>query len=351
MESVEFVQKCSKPNSTEVSYIEATPNPEFFRFSSELQLSDLNAISFDEQVDIIADEDKIGILNVSIKVVNEIINFNNRKYRRYIKVKADTKKSENSEKLELNQEIEAKITTDLELISESKLETSENFSRKTTLDYSDSNGYELCRVTTHGEIEQKREILFKSKKPRVLMTDATVFILQRVMPKIGIYEIELPFLDLDAKLVSISNLCSIGQRVKNFDGEPMDLVGIKRTHNLLHGPNVYNIWMFEDGHIALRESETGQIQISAPKKPDLVSDKEDELPKIQLKPLDWTKDIQLRSIYRQKAIEKSDSNSQYLHEHPQILQLLRDFYNATLSEKPEDIFQYAAEWFGVYKQN
>ena len=86
MESVEFVQKCSKPNSTEVSYIEATPNPEFFRFSSEIQLSDLNAISFDEQVDIIADEDKIGILNVSIKVVNEIINFNNRKYRRYIKV-------------------------------------------------------------------------------------------------------------------------------------------------------------------------------------------------------------------------------------------------------------------------
>ena len=77
--------------------------------------------------------------------------------------------------------------------------------------------------------------------------------------------------------------------------------------------------MFEDGHIALRESETGQIQISAPKKPDLVSDKEDELPKIQLKPLDWTKDIQLRSIYRQKAIEKSDSNSQYLHEHPQVL--------------------------------
>lgn len=86
MESVEFVQKCSKPNSTEVSYIEATPNPEFFRFSSEIQLSDLNAISFDEQVDIIADEDKIGILNVSIKVVNEIVNFNNRKYRRYIKV-------------------------------------------------------------------------------------------------------------------------------------------------------------------------------------------------------------------------------------------------------------------------
>ena len=34
-----------------------------------------------------------------------------------------------------------------------------------------------------------------------------------------------------------------------------------------------------------------------------------------------------------------------------ILQLLRDFYNATLSEKPEDIFQYAADWFGVYKQN
>ena len=86
--------------------------------------------------------------------------------------------------------------------------------------------------------------------------------------------------------------------------------------------------MFEDGHIALRESETGQIQISAPKKPDLVSDKEDELPKIQLKPLDWTKDIQLRSIYRQKAIEKSVSNSQFLHEHPQVLVKFRTKQNS-----------------------
>ena len=120
-------------------------------------------------------------------------------------MKADTKKSPDSESLDLTQEIEAKITTDLELISESKLETSENFRRETSLLYS-ASGYELSRATTHGETEQKREILFKSKKPRVLMTDATVFLLQRVMPKIGIYEVELPLLDLDAKLVSISTL-------------------------------------------------------------------------------------------------------------------------------------------------
>lgn len=39
-------------------------------------------------------------------------------------------------------------------------------------------------------------------------------------------------------------LSSIGQRVKNFDGEPMDLIGIKRTHNLLHGPNVKFLFSF-----------------------------------------------------------------------------------------------------------
>ena len=61
----------------------------------------------------------------------------------------------------------------------------------------------------------------------------------------------------------------------------------------------YNIWMFEDGHIARRETELGHVMLKVSTKPELVKAEEDQIPVITPKPLDWKKDIQLRSIYRQ----------------------------------------------------
>ena len=79
-----------------------------------------------------------------------------------------------------------------------------------------------------------------------------------------------------------------------FGSTSADVVGIKRVHNSIRGPDVYNIWMFEDGHIAQRETELGKVQLKVAQMPELATDKEDELPKIELKPLNWRDDIQLR---------------------------------------------------------
>ena len=63
-------------------------------------------------------------------------------------------------------------------------------------------------------------------------------LLQRIMLKIGVYELELPYLDVDSKLVSLSSLSSIGHKTMEFTNGTADLVGIKRIHNLIHGPHV-----------------------------------------------------------------------------------------------------------------
>ena len=86
MEEVEFIRKCSKPHSSEVTTVQAQPNAAFFRFSAELQLSDIVAASFDEQIDIFAEMAVVGELKVSVQVINEVLNFDNRRLRRHVQV-------------------------------------------------------------------------------------------------------------------------------------------------------------------------------------------------------------------------------------------------------------------------
>ena len=68
-----------------------------------------------------------------------------------------------------------------------------------------------------------------------------------------------------------------------------------------YGPHVYNLWLFEDGHIARRESDAGKIQLQVNKVPELIIDEDDLIQTITFPPLNWHDDMQLKSIYRQKA--------------------------------------------------
>ena len=104
----------------------------------------------------------------------------------------------------MTQEIVSHLTTDLQLIRETKVEHSAQFDKTIETVYQTDVGYEMTRTTNL--MDQKNQLLFTSTAPRVLMSDGTVFMLQRLMPKIGVYEIELPYCDIDAKIVSLSSL-------------------------------------------------------------------------------------------------------------------------------------------------
>ena len=94
---------------------------------------------------------------------------------------------------------------------------------------------------------------------------------------------------------------ALGTKPTTVDGQEHHLVGLQRTHHLKYGPHVYNLWLFEDGHIARRESDTGNVQLQVNKVPELIIDEEDLLRSVELPPLQWHQDMQLKSIYRQKA--------------------------------------------------
>ena len=87
MDEVEFVRKCVKDNSTEVTIVAAEPNDAFYRFSSELQFSDITASVFAESVNIMSADKVIGKFSVAVKVVEETFLFNGKEQKQYIKVR------------------------------------------------------------------------------------------------------------------------------------------------------------------------------------------------------------------------------------------------------------------------
>ena len=50
------------------------------------------------------------------------------------------------------------------------------------------------------------EMGFLSNSAKVILSDGTTLLLQRLLPKIGVYQIDLPYLDIDAKQVSLSSV-------------------------------------------------------------------------------------------------------------------------------------------------
>lgn len=347
------VQKKLKPNSTEIETKLMKPNDAFWTFLSEVQPSDLKSSCFAEELDIIQDEKVVGYLKVHVKHGSKM-KIGNEEELPVITVYAETK-GENDE-FEIFQSIESTMTEDLNLIKETKTETTQLLTKVITTEYIPGHGYKMKREVTHHTDDEAWqnpgdgdfEMSFLCDESKVILSDGCAIMIQRLIPKIGVYQIDLPYLDIDSKLVSLSSMTALGFKTVSVEGEEFDLVGLQRKHNLKHGPHIYNLWLFEDGHIAHRESAAGNLQLNIPHKPVLIKDEEDLEPVINLPPLDWHNDMQLRSIYRQRATQLSSSHATYLKNNDQLMKMMRNFYTSVLEQKPENIYNYAADYFNTY---
>lgn len=267
-----------------------------------------------------------------------------------------------NEEFEIFQSIESKVLSDLNLIKETKVENTQLLKKTITTEYQQGHGYTMKRVVEHNPqedtfeddwqesniVNEEFEMSFLCDTAKAILSDGAAIFIQRLLPKIGVYRIELPYLDIDAKLVTLSSITALGFKTATIDGQDVDLVGLQRIHHLKYGPHVYNLWLFEDGHIASRESEAGKVQLQVRKMPELIKDEDDLEPVIKLPPLNWHDDMQLKSIYRQKASQLSSSHATFLQNNDQMTKLLRDFYTSVLEHKPNDIYAYASEHFEAY---
>ncbi|XP_019715237.1 ciliogenesis-associated TTC17-interacting protein-like [Hippocampus comes] len=80
----------------------------------------------------------------------------------------------------------------------------------------------------------------------------------------------------------------------------------------------------------------------------LPSQKEEAYDKI---PLVWEEDIQMRSKFLDRKEELKADHASYLRAHPEIRALISDFLQFLLLKKPNDVFQFAREYFLPFTSN
>ena len=69
---------------------------------------------------------------------------------------------------------------------------------------------------------------------------------------------------------------------------------------------------------------------------------------IEKKPLDWEKDMELRSKYLDKKERLKNDFAQYSHDQPDLKALMADYMQSLLAFKPNDVVAFSAKFFAPY---
>lgn len=170
---------------------------------------------------------------------------------------------------------------------------------------------------------------------------------QRSMPE------KVTLLSLD----SSSELClnvytSLGPQQVNINGKDIEAWGIQRQmferkSNAL--PVAWQSFFNIDGHLISRYQIGSPIKMKTKTLPT-VQEFDEYLPKpeISKKELKWEEDLELRSKFLDRREELIDDYKSYIYHHPDINALVSDFLQSVLIMKPDNILEYAAEFFAPF---
>ncbi|XP_057712544.1 ciliogenesis-associated TTC17-interacting protein isoform X3 [Corythoichthys intestinalis] len=170
------------------------------------------------------------------------------------------------------------------------------------------------------------------------------------------------------KVTTVGNR-GLEEKLMEIDGETVEVFGVERTvHWLDEDPTTWQCYFLSDGHLASR------LQVGSPitmRLLQLPSQKEEGTStaivytnsSIKLAlfmfcvyslfvfsayekiPLVWEEDIQMRSKFLDRKEELKADHASYLKANPEIRALISDFLQFLLLKKPDDVFQFAREYF------
>uniref|UniRef100_A0A3B3THQ7 Ciliogenesis-associated TTC17-interacting protein n=1 Tax=Poecilia latipinna TaxID=48699 RepID=A0A3B3THQ7_9TELE len=124
-------------------------------------------------------------------------------------------------------------------------------------------------------------------------------------------------------------------------GETVEVFGLERMVGSADADHsTWHCYFLDNGYLASRK------QVGSPVTMKFIQ----ELSKKgRMKiPLVWQEDMQLYSLYLDKKDFLKAEHNSYLREHPELRALLSDFIQDLLIVKPDNIFQFAREYFPPY---
>ncbi|CAF2393131.1 unnamed protein product [Rotaria sp. Silwood2] len=206
----------------------------------------------------------------------------------------------------------------------------------------------------HGLILEGKKILIFFTWLHMIMyyTLGANLILQRLMIQRNMPE-KVTLLSLDSSSELSRNVyTSLGPQQVNINGKDVEAWGIQRQifetkPNAL--PVAWQSYFSTDGHLISRYQVGSPIKMKTRTLP--TAEEFDEYlpkPEIPKKQIKWEDDLELRSRFIDRREELIDDYKSYIYHHPDINALLSDFLQSVLVMKPENIIEYATEFFAPF---
>ncbi|KAI3375254.1 hypothetical protein L3Q82_021759 [Scortum barcoo] len=267
--------------------------------------------------------------------------------------------------------VTAYLTTDLEVLEEDyheyvKLE-GHSLDKRCHMVQRDGQMV-IDKVTTVGEeVVTTESVSYPMSELRGLLTEGSNLLLMRLLALKKKVPGHMTFISFDQGLHIIhTTLSELGLKELEVGGETVEVFGVERVvHSVEEIPTTWQCYFLDDGHLASRVQVGSPVTMrllqlpSQPQKGNHTHrykncfSKETESVMVlcvrmlgfEKIPLVWEEDMQMRSKFLDRKEELKADHASYLRQHPDIRALVADFLQFLLLRKPDDVFQFAREYF------
>lgn len=199
----------------------------------------------------------------------------------------------------------------------------------------------IDKVTTVGEDVTKESISYPMSALRGLVTEGSNLLLMRLFALRKKVPEHMTFISFDQGLhITQTSFSELGLKQLEVGVEMMEVFGVERiVHSAENSPITWQCYFLADGHMASRVQVGSPVTMRLLQLPSQLEKGSEKVP------LAWEEDIQMRSEFLDRKEELKADHASYLRKHPEIRALISDFLQFLLLRKPDDIFQFAKEYF------
>ncbi|XP_074545058.1 ciliogenesis-associated TTC17-interacting protein isoform X2 [Halichoeres trimaculatus] len=199
----------------------------------------------------------------------------------------------------------------------------------------------INRVATVGKEVTRESVSYPMSVLGGLVTAGSELLLMRLFALRRKVPENMNFVSLDQGLhITPTTFSELGVKQLEVGGEAVEVFGVERTiHSVADNATTWQSFFLADGHLASR------VQVGSPTTMRLL-----QLPSQQQKgfekiPLVWEEDMQMCSNFLDRKAALKADHASYLRQHPEIRALISDFLKLLLLKKPDDVIQFAREYF------
>ncbi|XP_034411053.1 ciliogenesis-associated TTC17-interacting protein isoform X1 [Cyclopterus lumpus] len=199
----------------------------------------------------------------------------------------------------------------------------------------------IDKVTTVGEETTMESVSHPMSVLSGLVTEGSNLLLMRLIALKKKVPEHMTFICLDQGLRIIRTTFSeLAQKQLEVGDKTVEVFGVERiVHTVEDGPTTWQCYFLADGHMASR------VQVGSPVTMRLLQLQSQLKEGFEKIPLVWEEDMEMRSKFLDRKEKLKADHASYLRQHPEIRALISDFLQFLLLRKPNDVFQFAREYF------